>query len=190
MRDHSKPHLDPRSPLVFDAGQLPRAPGSMRTLSREVPAPKDLDQALIGVPEGARMHLDLRMESVTEGVLVSGTVSATAEGECGRCLRPITTDLEVTVQEMFAYPDSTTDATTEQDEVGRLQGDLIDLETTVRDAVVLALPTTPLCRVDCPGLCPECGAHWDDLPADHRHELIDPRWAQLKKLAITTETEE
>jgi uncharacterized protein len=189
MRDHSKPYLDHRSPLVFDAGQLPRAPGSMRTVAREVAAPQDLGQGLIGVPQGAILRLDLRLESVSEGVLVSGTVSATTAGECGRCLRPISTDLEVSVQELFAYPDSTTDATTEEDEIGRLQGDLIDLEPTVRDAVVLALPNTPLCRVDCPGLCPECGAHWDDLPADHRHEQIDPRWAQLKKLA-TTETEE
>jgi uncharacterized protein len=189
MRNHSKSHLDPRSPLVLDAGQLPRAPGAMRTVAREVAAPKDFGQAMIGVPEGVSMVLDLRMESVTEGVLVSGTVSATAEGECGRCLRPISTELEVVVQELFAYPHSTTEATTEEDEIGRLQGDLVDLEPTVRDAVVLALPATPLCRVDCPGLCPECGAHWDDLPTDHRHERTDPRWAQLNKLA-TTETEE
>lgn len=189
MRNNLQPQLDPRSPLVIDTGQLPRAPGAMRTVVRDVAAPKDLGQALVGVPEGADVHLDLRLESVSEGVLVSGTVSATAVGECGRCLRPISTLVEVAVQELFAYPDSTTEATTEQDEVGRLRGDLIDLEPVVRDAVVLALPATPLCRDDCPGLCPECGAHWDDLPADHHHERVDPRWAQLKKLA-TTETEE
>ena len=61
------------------------------------------------------------------------------------------------IQELFASPDSITDATTEEDEVGRLQGDLIDLEPTVRDAVVLALPSSPLCRADCPGLCPGAG---------------------------------
>jgi uncharacterized protein len=190
MRNYSKPHLDHRSPLVFDTGQLPRAPGSMRTVVRSVAAPKDLGQALIGVREGTDLHFDLRTESVSEGVLVSGTVSAIVVGECGRCLRPISTELEVAILELFAYPDSTTEATTEEDEIGRLQGDLIDLEPVVRDAVVLALPTSPLCRDDCPGLCPECGAHWDDLPADHHHEQVDPRWAQLNKLAITTETEE
>lgn len=188
MRDHSTTHLDPRSPLVLDTGQLPRAPGSLRTVQRVVAAPKDLGLALIGVPEGAELSLDLRLESVSEGVLVSGTVSAPAEGECARCLRPISTELVVTFQELFAYPDSTTEATTEQDEVGRLQGDLIDLQPTVRDAVVLALPTSPLCRDDCPGLCPECGAHWDDLPADHRHGgPVGPRWAALENVTLTEE---
>jgi uncharacterized protein len=188
MHDHSTTRLDPRAPLVLDTRQLPRAPGSMRTVERVVAAPGDLGLAMIGVPEGADLRLDLRLESVSEGVLVSGTVSGPAEGECARCLRPISTELEVTIQELFAYPDSTTDATTEQDEVGRLQGDLIDLQPAVRDAVVLALPSSPLCRDDCPGLCPVCGAYWDDLPADHGHEeRVDPRWAALDKLTLTEE---
>ncbi len=135
------------------------------------------------MPEGTELRLDLRLESVSEGVLVSGTVRGTAVGECGRCLRPIELELDVPVQELYAYPDSTTEATTDEDEISRVQDDRIDLEPLVRDAVVLALPTTPLCRPDCPGLCPVCGSHWDDLPADHRHEeQLDPRWAALRKL--------
>ena len=85
-------------------------------------------------------------------------------------------------QELYAYEHSTTDETTDEDEVGRMQGDLIDLEPDLRDAVVLALPNHPLCREDCPGLCPECGVHWDDLPADHSHQQVDPRWAALDRL--------
>ncbi|HEY8471309.1 MAG TPA: YceD family protein [Natronosporangium sp.] len=188
MHDHSVTRLDPRAPLVLDTRSLPRAPGSMRTVERVVAAPEGLGLAMIGMPVGTELRLDLRLESVSEGVLVSGTVTGPVAGECSRCLRPIGNELAVTVQELFAYPDSTTDATTEQDEVGRLQGDLIDLEPTVRDAVVLALPNSPLCRDDCPGLCPGCGAHWDDLPADHGHEAqADPRWAALKKLTLTEE---
>ncbi len=174
--------LDPRSPLVFDSRDLPRRPGAMRELSATVPAPMGLGLELIGVPEGTDLHLDLRLESVTEGVLVSGTVTASLEGECGRCLRSISRPLQVSIQELFAYENSTTDATTEEDEVSRLQGDLIDLEPTLRDAVVLALPNHPLCRDDCPGLCPDCGVPWDELPAGHRHEQIDSRWAALSKL--------
>ena len=188
MPYHSSPHLDPRSPLVLDTRELPRRPGALRTVVRVVPAPSDLGVELIGVPEGADLSLDLRLESVSEGVLVSGTVTGPVTGECGRCLRPINDSVVVTVQELYAYEHSTTDETTDEDEVGRLQGDLIDLEPAVRDAVVLALPTNPLCRDDCPGLCPECGVHWDDLPADHGHTEIDPRWAALSKL--TTESEE
>jgi uncharacterized protein len=154
----------------------------MRVVERVVPAPKDLGLALIRVPEGADLALTLRMESVTEGVLVSARAQAALQGECGRCLREIDDTLDVTFQELYAYEHSTTDETTDEDEVGRMQGDLIDLEPELRDAVVLALPNHPLCREDCPGLCPECGARWDELPADHSHRQADARWAALKHL--------
>ena len=103
---------------------------------------------------------------------------ASAVAACARSATRSTS----TIQELYAYEHSTTDETTDEDEVGRMQGDLIDLEPALRDAVVLALPTNPLCRADCPGLCPECGVHWDDLPADHSHEQVDPRWAALSQL--------
>lgn len=187
MPKNSPTSPDPRSPLVLDTRELPRRPGALRTVERVVPAPSDLGVELIGVPEGADLDLDLRMESVSEGVLVSGTVSGPIRGECGRCLREINDSVTVTIQELYAYENSTTDVTTESDEVGRMQGDLIDLEPALRDAVVLALPTNPLCRQDCPGLCPDCGVHRDDLPADHSHQQIDPRWAGLSQLTRTEE---
>ncbi|WP_036374703.1 DUF177 domain-containing protein [Micromonospora sp. ATCC 39149] len=187
MPKHSPSSLNPRAPLVLDTRDLPRRPGALRTHRRVVPAPKDLGVELIGVPEGADLDLDLRLESVSEGVLVSGTVSGPVKGECGRCLREINHSVVVPVQELYAYENSTTDATTDEDEVGRMQDDLIDLEPALRDAVVLTLPTNPLCREDCPGLCPECGVHWDDLPADHSHQQIDPRWAGLSQLNRTEE---
>ncbi|PWR16105.1 DNA-binding protein [Micromonospora sicca] len=182
MPKHSPSSLNPRSPLVLDTRDLPRRPGALRTVKRVVPAPADLGVELIGVPEGADLDLDLRLESVSEGVLVSGTISGPVKGECGRCLREINDSMVVNVQELYAYENSTTDTTTDEDEVGRMQDDLIDLEPALRDAVVLTLPTNPLCREDCPGLCPECGVHWDDLPADHSHQQIDPRWAGLSQL--------
>lgn len=182
MPNYSPNQLDPRAPLVLDTRDLPRRPGVMRTVSRTVPAPGDLGLELIGVPAGADLHLDLRMESVSEGVLVSGTVTAELTGECGRCLRPISDTLTVDIQELYAYEHSVTDETAGEDEVHRLQGDLLDLEPALRDAVVLALPNHPLCREDCPGLCPECGIAWDELPADHSHEQVDPRWAALSGL--------
>ncbi len=186
MHDHSVRHLDPRAPLVLDTRDLPRRPGAMRVVQRVVTAPADLGLELIRVPEGAKLSLDLRMESVTEGVLVSGEVSGPVEGECGRCLRPVADSVTVSIQELYAYEHSATDETTEEDEVGRLQGDLIDLEPVVRDAVVLALPSHPLCREDCPGLCPDCGVPWDELPAGHGHTQLDPRWAALAQLAEET----
>ncbi len=91
---------------------------------------------------------------------------------------------------MFAYENSTTDETTEEDEMGRVRDDLIDLEPAVRDAVVLALPQNPVCRDDCPGMCPECGVPWDELPAGHGHEQVDSRWAELSKLRSASELAE
>jgi len=175
----SRARLDPRLPLVLAVRELGRRPGSMRAVRRAVPAPAGLGVELVRVPEGGPVELDLRMEAVVEGVLVSGTVTAPVSGECGRCLEPFTGTISVDVQELFAYPDSTTDDTSDADEVRRLVGDLLDLEPVVRDALVLALPLSPVCRDDCRGLCPTCGLRWDDLPADHAHETFDPRWAAL-----------
>ena len=188
MRDHQTTHLDPRSPLVLDTRDLPRSPGAMRVVERVVAAPKDLDLELVRVPEGADLDLRLRLEWVSEGVLVSGQVRAPLAGECGRCLRAIDDTLDVPFQELYAHEHSTTDETTDEDEVGRMQGDLIDLEPHLRDAVVLALPTHPVCREDCPGLCPECGGHLDELPADHSHGRVDARWATLESINLNRET--
>lgn len=182
MPNHPVHHLDARAPLVLDIRDLPRSPGAMRELRRTVPAPADLGLELVGVPQGADLVLDLRMQSVSEGVYVSGDVTVPLAGECGRCLRPIDDTLTVSIAELYAYQHSTTEETTEEDEVGRVQDDLIDLEPAVRDAVVLALPVNPVCREDCPGLCPGCGVAWDDLPADHSHPHVDDRWAALSTL--------
>jgi uncharacterized protein len=176
-------HLNPRQPLVVDTTKLPRQPGATRALKRVIPAPADLGLELVSVPEGSEVELDLMLTSVSEGVYVSGSARGTLQGECGRCLNEINDPFQVSIAELFAYEDSTTEETTEEDEVGRMQGDLFDLEPVLRDAVVLALPTNPLCRPDCPGLCPDCGVHFDDLPADHSHEEIDSRWAALHNLS-------
>jgi uncharacterized protein len=165
----------------------------MRELERTVPAPADLGIEVLGVAEGAPVELDLRLEAVMEGVLVTGTARATLTGECARCLEPIADEIDVTLQELFVYDDHMLlGEGAEDDEVSTLQDDLIDLEPLLRDAVVLALPFQPLCRDDCPGLCTECGARLADDP-DHAHEAaIDPRWTALTELdtSPTTDTEQ
>jgi DUF177 domain-containing protein len=180
-------HLDPRQPLVVDTTKLPRQPGATRALKRVVSAPADLGLEMISVPEGSDLELDLSLTSVSEGVYVSGNVRGSLIGECGRCLNEISESFDVPIAELYAYADSTTEETTDEDEVGRMQGDLLDLEPALRDAVVLTLPVTPLCRPDCPGLCPQCGVHLDDLPAGHSHETVDPRWAALRNLSRSEE---
>ncbi len=170
--------LDPRAPLVLDIHDLSRRPGSSRTVSRSVPAPADLGTELLGVPADSEIELELLLEAVMEGVLVSGGARTEVTGACARCLTELRRDLEVELQELYAYPES--DAA--EDEAGRVQGDAIDLEQMLRDAVVLALPFRPLCTDDCAGLCPRCGVRLADDP-DHRHdEENDPRWAALATL--------
>jgi DUF177 domain-containing protein len=182
-RSESSPlsQLDPRAPLVLDTRELGRRPGSQREVSRTVPAPADLGIEVLGVAEGSQVELDLRLEAVMEGVLVTGTARAALEGECARCLEPISDEIEVRFQELFVYDDRDVDPD-EELEVSTLQDDLVDLEPLLRDAVVLALPFQPLCQDDCPGLCPECGARLADDP-DHGHdEPVDPRWSALAAL--------
>jgi uncharacterized protein len=164
---------------VVELRELGRRAGSMQELDRTLPAPADWKIEVIGVPEGAPVHLDLRLESVMEGVLVSGEVTVPLVGSCARCLEPIEETLDLDVQELFAYEGSTTEETSDEDEVRLVEGERIDLEPMVRDAVVLSLPLAPVCDEDCAGLCAECGQRWDDLPADHSHEQLDPRWAGL-----------
>lgn len=170
------------SPWVLDTRELGRRPGSSRTVRRTARANHALGvEGVIAVPRGAEVELDLLLESVVEGVLVTGTATGPLAGECSRCLDPIADGVEVDITELFAYPDSATDETTDEDEVSRLVDDRIDLEPVVRDAVVLAMPHVPLCAPDCPGLCAGCGGKWAELGPDHGHETIDPRWAALQE---------
>ena len=182
----------PRSPLVINISRLGRRPGSMLTISETVPSPSRIGLDLIGVDEGAPLKLDLRIESVSEGALVTGTVSAPTSGECARCLTPITGDVEIDLTELFAYPDSATDETTDPDEIGRVgssgQPDTVDLEQPIIDAIGLALPLSPLCGPDCAGLCPQCGVPLATAEPGHHHEQIDPRWAKLAGLVDKDDT--
>jgi uncharacterized protein len=193
----------PRGALVFDMRQLGRQAGSALTQQRTVPAPDDLRLELVGVPLGADVALDVRFEAVSEGVLATGTATAPLVGECARCLAPLTSAVTASFQELYLYPkerhgpgrhdrhdrNERRDEHEEQpedEELYHLDGDLLDLEPAFRDAVVLALPMSPLCRDDCPGLCSECGVPLAEAGPDHRHEdAADPRWAALKQFDRT-----
>ncbi len=180
QQSSSPQRTDARNPWLFDTQELGRSPGSSHHLRRELPATTALgvpDVVVVG--EGATITVDLLLESVVEGVLVTGTAHTTTEGQCSRCLDPITGEVDVQLTELFAYPDSTTDETAEEDEVSRIVDDMIDLEPLVRDTLVLALPLVPLCSDDCEGLCSGCGMKWAELEPGHGHETIDPRWAAL-----------
>lgn len=182
--------LDAHDPYVVDTRQLGHQPGSMRTVNRIVTVPEAFETAMASVPKGQEIELDLRLEAVMEGVLVTGTVTGRLTAECSRCLDPLSEELEVGFQEMYRYAaddeasvGSDKDAD-DDDEDYYLEGDLLDLGPVVRDAVVLALPLSPLCGPDCPGLCAECGVKIADAGPDHGHgDGVDPRWEALRDIA-------
>lgn len=173
--------LDPRAPLVLDTHELGRRPGAEKEVEFDAPAPPDLGVDMLRVPEGRPIEIALRLESVMDGVLVTGTAAIGLEGECVRCLTAITDTMTADVQDLYLYDDADPG---DDDETSRMEGDLIDLEPTVRDAVVLSLPQNPLCTPDCPGLCSVCGVRLVDDPEHAHDEPIDPRWAALSELRL------
>ena len=174
--------LDPRAPLVLDTSELGRRPGTQRLRSLEAPAPADLGIEVIGVPEGSPIGLELRLEAVMEGVLVTGTATVQLEGECARCVTEIDDEIEVDFVELYVYERDARRAGDEEDDTLEMVGDLLDLEPLLRDAVVLQLPFQPLCEPDCPGLCAECGVRLADEPEHDHGEPVDIRLAGLADL--------
>jgi len=190
-----------RDSLVFDLRSLSRQAGSARAETRIALAPAEVGLELTGVPEGSDVELNLKFESVSEGVLLSGSATAQVTGECARCLGPVADTLTVSFLELYRYHDDPrhnagrrkkTEEEEPADDIEErfLDGDLLDLEPAFRDAVVLALPMSPLCREDCPGLCVECGVPLAEAGPGHTHDdRPDPRWAGLTELQAQSEPE-
>ncbi|CAN1513334.1 COG1399 Predicted metal-binding, possibly nucleic acid-binding protein [Candidatus Nanopelagicaceae bacterium] len=174
--------------------ELPRRAGEMKEYQLDIPVKENFGVPLISVPAGEVIEVDVRLESVTEGVLLSADVYAVAKGECIRCLDPVEIVIERKIQELYNYEPTNERGKKkkrDEDEIDldledelMMDGNIMDLETPIRDAVVLSLPINPLCDEECLGLCPECGGKWADLPEDHAHEVIDARWASLGSLTL------
>ncbi|THD29713.1 YceD family protein [Rothia mucilaginosa] len=169
-------------PLVVSVTNLIHRPGTMETLTEVLPAPADLGNTLIGVEEGSDIDLDIRMESVVDGILVTGSVVVDVHGECSLCLDPIDYEMSANIQELFVFEKAPAGGPEDEvDEQYAVEDDSIDLEPALRDAVILQLPFQPVCRDTCQGLCADCGARLEDDPG-HHHEVLDPRWSALQGL--------
>lgn len=170
--------------LQVDVKELRARPGAQDTLSRIVATPDGFSRVLVGIPHGSELHLDLRLESVHEGVLLTGTASAEVSGECGRCLDPISYPLVVDVMQLFTWADRAEESSDGDDEESRTVGEdfILDCEPVLRDLMISELPFQPVCREDCPGLCSQCGFRMED-DLEHHHQQVDPRWAALSGLA-------
>ena len=150
-------------------------PGMSEQVTLDVPAPTHYGEAVCVVTEGTPLHLALLLESVHEGIYVSGTVTTVAAAECVRCLDPVEVPIVATVGELFAY-------SPEPDYDYLVVQETLDLDQVVRDQVVVELPFQPVCDPDCMGLDPETGekravgSNSGDTPT------IDPRWEKLSEL--------
>ena len=152
---------------------LTRRPGQMNELELDIELTTPMGQGAATVPVGEVIELNLRLESVHEGILATGEVDSTAKAECSRCLEPLNLAVEVDFQELFAY-------SLEQEDDFLVQDEKIDLEQAITDAVVLSLPFKPVCSEDCLGLCSECGMKLAEDP-EHVHQAQnDSRWSELE----------
>jgi uncharacterized protein len=150
-------------------------PGSMEQMDFNVELEERWGTEMVEIPNGDSIGIELRLESVHEGILATGKAFGTAKTQCSRCLEALDDPFRVAFQELFAYSG-------ESDDDLLVIDNTVDLEEVVRDAVVISFPFQPVCDEDCMGLCAECGLNLNDHP-DHVHEgQIDPRWAELKKL--------
>jgi uncharacterized protein len=182
--------------LAVDVRELLQKPGAHKHVVLRAPLP-DLATPVASVPADSPVTVDAEVESVVEGLLVTGKVRATVALRCVRCLRDVDHDLEVDVRELFSGSGSRSaglgprDGEDEDEGYAVLPDDRLPLDTMARDALVLAFPAFPLCRPDCAGLCPECGADRNTTDCGHGEPGIhDPRWAALAGLRQELEEEE
>jgi uncharacterized protein len=160
--------------LNIGVADLLRRPGNHRDEHLEVVI-DGLEVLGSHVPAGAATVIDVRLESVNEGIVARGTIEVPWAGECRRCLCPIASTLRTDVYEVFEDEPV-------EGETSKLDVDRIDLEPLAREAVLLELPLAPLCREDCAGLCPECGADRNFEDCGHVLTTVDDRWAALDEL--------
>ena len=178
--------MNVKNPFLFSCHDLPRRAGEMREYELTFDIHEPIGVPLLAVPSDGPIYLDLRVEAVAQGVLATGSVCAEAIGECTRCLDPVTFNIEESFQELFHYqvdhrqkPKTAALDDLDEDELLEMDGDFINLDGPIRDALILNLPINPLCSEDCEGLCQTCGVKWADLPENHAHAASDIRWAGL-----------
>lgn len=166
------------STLSIDVSELLRRPGA--SLKFEVDCVLEgLSMPLSRVEEGSSLDVRLRLEALVDGIHASGTVRGVVERHCRRCLATLNGDVEVPFDELYL---ASSEETADDDEIREIVDGFLDLEPALRDVVLVNLPLNPLCRTDCKGLCPECGADRNEGDCGHRVERVDIRWEPLSGL--------
>ena len=175
------------SALVVNVLDLLRRPGAKKSVTVVAKA-EVFDFADSRINIGADVEIDIELESSVSGLVASGGAQVAWASMCRRCLRPVEGVADGEIDEVFArgMPARPVAAASEhtslETETEPIVGDQIDFTLLVREAVLLAVPDAPLCRADCPGLCPQCGADRASTTCSCVVETRDPRWAALDAL--------
>jgi len=150
---------------------LSGGPGHSHDSVFDVPTVRVADDLTLDYVRGP-----IRLSRTAEGILVQGQLQVGIEDECYRCLDPVTVNVTVDVEELYSYP------TPEAGEFSLHDDGILDLAPLLRAEVLIEATHGVLCKPDCKGLCPECGANWNHTTCTCAEEQIDPRMAQLKHL--------
>jgi DUF177 domain-containing protein len=175
------------SPYRVPVARLRREVPSTLRVAVEAPFDPDHEFAPRGPAETdvfpeAVVSVDLTLQSYSGGIAATGTVAAPWHGICRRCSTPVLGMSVVEVAERFVEGSAPDD-----EDAYPIDHDEVDLAPLARDAILLDLPLAPLCRPDCAGLCPRCGADRNEESCDCPAET-DPRWAMLDRLRFDSET--
>lgn len=168
---------------AIDVRDLAGHPGASRACAVDGTL-EGLGTELVRVPQDRPIHAELLLESVVEGILVSGRVRGGWVLRCARCLTEFEGSFEVDLSELFvSEPDPDPDA----DEYLLDPDALLDPDQLLRDAIGVEMPFSPLCRADCQGLCETCGGdrNMGECPG---HVTADPRFAALSELRLPDES--
>ncbi len=161
------------SPLRLNAVELLHRPGSERVVETSLTIGElGIDDPRFVADEP--VDVVLRLEALTDGIVVRGNLHATWHGTCRRCAAPAIGALDSEVHELYQRQVTDPDAFE--------LGDLLDLEPMVREVLLLDAPLVPLCRPDCRGLCPTCGVDRNHEACGCSQDAADPRWAALDEL--------
>ncbi|KFI73625.1 hypothetical protein BMIN_1060 [Bifidobacterium minimum] len=188
------PHNTP-TPWTVPLASLSIAPGHTRDLDATVPAPSGIGDEVIGVDEGDDVTVVGTLDSVVDGVLLTGRITAPVHASCSRCLTPLDRDWTIPITTFFPYDGPAGNDHDGNDEIEIIAGEeesgdvyplssdgkTLDLEAPLRDTLTEALPLQPLCHENCRGLCPQCGVNLNEHP-DHHHDVTDIRFAELQRL--------